>query len=86
MFFKKIDKLIEQNSSFVVETTLAGKYQSRLIKKYKSNNYKTILIYIFVENDNEAIHRIDIRYRKGGHTVPVSDVQRRFKRSRLFFI
>ena len=42
-------------------------------------------MYIFVENEEEAIHRIDIRVKKGGHLVLREDIIRRFKRSKTNF-
>ncbi|MDO9465469.1 MAG: zeta toxin family protein [bacterium] len=81
IFFAKIENCIIKKKSFVVETTLAGKYLIKIIDKIKNNGYKIILIYIYLESIEEAIRRIDIRVKKGGHTVPKKDIKRRFKRS-----
>ncbi len=43
------------------------------------------MIYIFVENAEEALQRLDIRVRKGGHTIPKADIRRRFGRSASSF-
>ena len=85
IFFKRIENFIEQGESFIIETTLAGRYLLRFISKFKQNKYKTILMYIFVENEKEAIRRIDIRVKKGGHLVLREDIIRRFKRSKTNF-
>ena len=81
MFFAEIEGCIAQGDSFVIETTLAGKYLLKVINKLRENEYKIIVIYIYVESVEEAIHRIDIRIKKGGHMVPREDIKRRFKRS-----
>lgn len=85
IFFKKMEEYMADEKSFIFETTLAGKYLVRYIKRLKENGYKIELIYIFVESVEEAIRRIDIRVRKGGLHVPKEDIKRRFKRSKVNF-
>lgn len=45
LFLQKIEQLIAKNSSFIVETTLAGKYFIGILNKLKENGYKTEIIY-----------------------------------------
>ncbi len=85
IFFEKIKDYIVSNKSFVVETTLAGKYLVHIINELKKNDYRIELIYIFVESVEEAIYRVDIRVKKGGHSVPQEDIKRRFMRSKINF-
>jgi predicted ABC-type ATPase len=85
MFLGKIEEYITEGKSFIVETTLAGRYFIGLIKQLKKSNYQTEIIYIFVESIEEAIRRVDIRIKKGGHSVPEEDIKRRFPRSKINF-
>ena len=85
VFLKKIEELIVSRNSFILESTLSGKYLIRFMKKMKQNAYRIELIYIFIENIEEAVYRIDIRIRKGGHPVPEEDIARRFTRSKINF-
>ena len=84
-FLRVIDRLVHEGKSFAVETTMAGKYWLPLLKNIKRRKYSIYLIYIFVENIKEALKRIDVRVKKGGHSVPVEDVRRRFRRSKINF-
>jgi len=85
-FFKQLDLSLNDDKSFIVETTLSGKYLIKIIEKAKSNNYKIVLIYLFLEDDIEHILRVKNRVLNGGHNVAVDDIKRRFVRSReLFF-
>lgn len=88
-FFEKMEEYIATNKSFIVETTFAGKYLVRYINELRENGYKIELIYIFIESAEEAIRRIEIRVKKGGHPVPKKDIkkdiERRFKRSKVNF-
>lgn len=85
LFLRKLQEHINGNKSFVVETTLAGKYFIRIIERLKKRRYKIVLIYIFVESPEEAINKVRLRVRKGGHSVPDQDVTRRFGRSKRNF-
>lgn len=42
---QKIDKLIEEQKVFTIETTLSTLYYSKLIRKAKDNGYKVELIF-----------------------------------------
>ena len=85
IFFQRIDRLAKEKSPFLIETTLSGKYTSKLIDKLKRENYNVRMVYIFVETPLLSIERIKIRVLNGGHHVPDVDVKRRFMRSKINF-
>jgi len=85
-FFKQLDNSLALDKSFMVETTLSGKYLKKVINKAKENNFKIVLIYLFLETDNENILRVKNRVLNGGHDVPVEDIKRRYIRSRELFM
>ena len=51
----------------------------------RKREYEITLIYVFVENWQEAVNRIKSRVAKGGHPVPNEDVRCRFDRSKKNF-
>jgi predicted ABC-type ATPase len=85
IFFQRIDQLVKEKSPFVIETTLSGKYTTKLIDRLKRENYRVQMVYVFVETPLLSIERIKIRVLKGGHPVPDVDVKRRFIRSKMNF-
>ena len=85
LFLRQIEAVIEKGNSFAVETTLSGKYFVDIIKNLKTHGYLIRLIYIFVEDTMEAANRVKTRVAKGGHTVPLKDIERRFIRSKINF-
>ena len=85
-FFKQLDLSLNDDKSFIVETTLSGKYLIKVIEKAKLNNFKIVLIYLFLEDDTEHILRVKNRVLNGGHNVPIDDIKRRFVRSRKLFL
>lgn len=85
-FFRQLNDSMAKDESFIIETTLSGKYLERVIGQAKENSFKTVLIYLFLETDTENILRVQNRVLNGGHDVPVVDIKRRYKRSRNLFM
>lgn len=85
ILFKLLQGHINKNFSFAIESTLAGRYLARIIGETKSKGYHISIIYFFVDSPEVAIDRIRIRVKKGGYSVPESDVIRRFSRSKTNF-
>jgi predicted ABC-type ATPase len=85
-FFEELDLSLQESKSFIIETTLSGKYLIDIIKNAKELNFRVVLIYLFLETTDENIFRVKNRVLNGGHDVPVEDIKRRFKRSRKLFI
>jgi len=81
-FFEELEKSLNESKSFIIETTLSGKYLTKVIIQAKKKNFKVVLIYLFLENYIENIFRVKNRVLKGGHDVPVDDIIRRYKRSK----
>ncbi|RZD17420.1 MAG: hypothetical protein EVJ46_04135 [Candidatus Acididesulfobacter guangdongensis] len=85
IFLKNIYDYLSKSISFIIETTLSGKYIKKIIKESKDRGYNVIIIYIFTDNPSINFRRIKGRVLKGGHDIPKSDVVRRFERSRNLF-
>jgi len=85
IFFERFKNSLQLNKSFVIETTLSGKYLVKYIEKAKKLNFRVVLIYLFLENPKTNIERIKNRVFNGGHHVPNQDVVRRFYRSKDLF-
>lgn len=85
-FFEELGISLISSDSFVIETTLSGKYLVKTIKEAKRNSFKVNLVYLFLETQDENIYRVKNRVLKGGHDVPVEDIRRRYVRSRNLFV
>ena len=85
--FRQVNLYIEEkDESFILETTLSGKYLEKIIAKAKQKKFKILLIYLFLNNDTENILRVRNRVLNGGHDIPVEDIKRRYIRSRKLFL
>jgi len=85
IFFQNLNRYIEENKSFVIETTLSGNYLLKYIANLKKKRYKITIVFVFVKNPKVCIDRIKCRVKKGGHHVPDEDVVRRYYRGKTNF-
>lgn len=75
---KKIEACIEKGVSFTQETTLSGRRTEATAKRVAELGYQIRLFYIGLNSAAESMARIENRVRRGGHDIPVHDVERRF--------
>lgn len=85
LFFQKLNEAVEQNKSLLIESTLSGRYLQKLFKTWRKQNYQITIIFLFVNQPEILIERINERVKKGGHFVPDEDVRRRFARKAKLF-
>ena len=69
---------VEAGHSFAFETTLSGLTYSTMIPKWRASGYKVKLLYLSLANEEEAIARVAMRVRQGGHNIPSDVIRRRF--------
>jgi len=84
-FFFQLDKSLKEEKSFIIETTMSGKYLVKVINEAKEKAFNVTIIYLFLETNKENIYRVKNRVLKGGHDVPEEDIIRRYYRSRKLF-
>lgn len=84
-FFKQLEINLNDEKSFMIESTLSGKYLKDVINKAKEKDFKIVLIYLFLETEDENISRVRNRVLNGGHDVPLEDIKRRYFRGRNLF-
>lgn len=84
-FFRELSLSLSDTKSFIIETTLSGKYLVKVIQEAKAKEFEVSLFYLFLETKDENIYRVKNRVLNGGHNVPVEDVIRRYHRSRKLF-
>ncbi len=78
--------LIAAKASFAIESTLSGKTYVAMIREAKARGYRFLLHYIVIGSGDQAVGRVALRVKIGGHHVPEEDIRRRFDRSRKHFI
>lgn len=80
IMLQRIEELLPQKVDFAIETTLSTRSYVNLVRRAQELGYKVHLIFFFLENEEQAIKRVQQRVSNGGHNIPEEDIRRRFKR------
>jgi len=64
--------------NFAFETTLSGRTYAPMIDRWRADGYSVKLIFLSLASPEEAIARVAMRVRQGGHHVPAETIRRRF--------
>lgn len=80
-FFRHLDFFLKKNRSVIIESTLSGIGLIKKIQEFKRNGYSLYFIYVFLNNVDLCKKRIEFRVKKGGYSVPIVEIERRFYRS-----
>lgn len=78
LMLRRINNLIEKNSTFAIETTLATKSYKNLVKHAQSMGYKVHLLFFWLESPQLAQERVAKRVSEGGHNIPYDVINRRY--------
>ena len=78
LMLEEIKNHVQQRRNFAFETTLSGLGYARMIPRWRSDGYKVKLIVLSLAMPEEAIKRVELRVRQGGHHVPPDVICRRF--------
>ncbi|HYK03104.1 MAG TPA: zeta toxin family protein [Thermoanaerobaculia bacterium] len=82
----EIDRHAAAGSSFAFETTLSGHTYRRRIDDWRNNGFTVELIFLSLGSPEEAIARVSMRVRQGGHDVAPDVIRRRFAMGMRNFI
>jgi predicted ABC-type ATPase len=78
LMLQEIDAHAAAGRSFAFETTLAGRSYVRRIETWRNHGYLVELIFLSLPSAEEAIRRVAVRVRQGGHHVAEDVIRRRF--------
>ena len=78
IMLKRIQELLNSQSDFAFETTLATKSYVNTIKEAQSKGYYVTLIYFWLSSHELAIERVKERVINGGHNIPEDIIKRRY--------
>jgi len=77
----RIDALVAERSSFMLETTLASLGYLRKFRQWRAAGYRIALIYLRLPNVEMSLERVRRRVARGGHGIPENVVRQRFAKS-----
>jgi predicted ABC-type ATPase len=74
----EIDRHAAAGRSFAFETTLSGHTYLRRIRSWRDQGFVVELIFLSLGSPEEALARVAMRVRQGGHDVDPGIIRRRF--------
>lgn len=78
LMLKEIARHVAAGESFAFETTLSGRAYLPRIAAWRAAGYRVELIFLKLNNPEEAIARVAQRVCQGGHDIPEPAIRRRF--------
>ncbi len=78
---RRLASALEGEGVVVLESTLAGRTLRHVIRRAHDAGFKVTIVYLFLDSPNTCVARVKERVQKGGHSVPETDIRRRFRRS-----
>ena len=78
LMLQEIARHTSEGRSFAFETTLSGLTYARMVDKWRNDGYVIKLIFLSLSSADEAVARVAMRVRQGGHNIPADVIRRRF--------
>lgn len=78
LMLEEITRHAAEGRSFAFETTLSGLTYARMVPEWRSAGYQVKLLFLSLASEEEAIARVTMRVRQGGHAIPTDVIRRRF--------
>ena len=85
LMLEEIVRHAGEGRNFAFETTLSGLTYARMITDWRTAGFAVKLIFLSLATPEEAIARVAMRVRQGGHDVPAEIIRRRFAAGRRNF-
>ena len=82
---QRIQDLLKAGNDFGIETTLATRSYTNLIKRARDSGFTIVLLFFWLPNADFAKKRVTSRVAEGGHNIPVEVIERRFKAGLINF-
>ena len=78
LMLEEISHHTSEGHNFAFETTLSGLTYAQMIDRWRADGYTVKLIFLSLASPEEAVARVAMRVRQGGHNIPEATIRRRF--------
>jgi predicted ABC-type ATPase len=85
LMLQEIARHATEGRSFAFETTLSGRTYAPMIDRWRTQGYIVKLIFLSLASPDEAVARVAVRVRQGGHNIPVDTILRRYEAGLMHF-
>lgn len=79
LMLNRIKNLLAKGRSFAFETTLSTRSYAKFIGEAKFNGYSVTLLFLWLNSEDLAVKRVQIRVKEGGHNIPEKVIRRRYQ-------
>lgn len=74
----RIENLMSNGTDFAIETTLATKLYSKIIRYAQEKGYRVTLLFFWLAMPDLAVERVKMRVASGGHNIEEKTIRRRY--------
>ncbi|MCK6442475.1 MAG: zeta toxin family protein [Elstera cyanobacteriorum] len=78
LMLEEIDRAFAAREDFAIETTLSGLGYLKQIAAWRAAGYRVSLYFLSLPTADQAVARVRLRVRQGGHSIPEDVIGRRF--------
>ncbi len=78
IMLQRIDRLLSEQETFAIETTLSTRSYKKLVERVKRLGYEVILLFFWLPSPEMAQQRVALRVASGGHNIPTEVIHRRY--------
>ncbi len=75
---ERMNGLLARDRPFAFETTCSGHGHIAFLRRAKAQGWNVSLLFLWLSSPEEAIKRVALRVRRGGHNIPDEVVRRRY--------
>lgn len=79
LMLEELERHFRAGRSFAFETTLSGRAYLRHVRRWRQAGYWVELIFLQLNDVDEAVARVQQRVQQGGHDIPEPVIRRRFE-------
>ena len=76
-----LPRVLKSGRSFILESTLSGTSDARIIKMAREYGYGVVFVFVFLASVEQNIERVAPRVSMGGHDVDADVICRRYEKS-----
>ncbi len=80
LMLRKLRLYLQERRSFIFEITGSARIYDKYLKDAKNAGYKINLLFLWLSSPEQAVKRVALRVKQGGHNIPKEDIVRRYYR------
>jgi predicted ABC-type ATPase len=81
LLLRTIDRAVQEQRSFVYETTLSSRQSLSVMERCRSLGYEVALVYVALDGPDLNVRRVAERVSRGGHHIPETVIRRRYEKA-----